>query len=315
MTEFEYYYGTDAEQFNFFRLPKKLIRDKQFEQLSSDAKILYGVLLDRMTLSIKNKWLDEENRIYIIYTIEEIAEEFSCSKRKAIMLLNDLERNGLLEKKRQGLGKPNLLYVKNFNQKVEVKKSVYTPKKEKQGERRVFSEVQEYAPQEVKECAFQEVQNPTPQEVKAFTPQNNKTDYNQNIYNLSIHQSKKEGWIDRSMILKTVRGRTEYDILVHDCPTERNRIDEIIELITDILCYKGTYLTVNGAEIRREEVQDRFKKLNMGHIRYVLNCLNTNGSKIRNIRSYLITCLYNAPVTIDTYYYAQVQRDMYLGKI
>ena len=78
MTEFEYYYGTDAEQFNFFRLPKKLIRDKQFEQLSSDAKILYGVLLDRMTLSIKNKWLDEENRIYIIYTIEEIAEEFSC---------------------------------------------------------------------------------------------------------------------------------------------------------------------------------------------------------------------------------------------
>ena len=82
MTEFEYYYGTDAEQFNFFRLPKKLIRDKQFEQLSSDAKILYGVLLDRMTLSIKNKWLDEENRIYIIYTIEEIAEEFSCSKRK-----------------------------------------------------------------------------------------------------------------------------------------------------------------------------------------------------------------------------------------
>ena len=272
MTEFEYYYGTDAEQFNFFRLPKKLIRDKQFEQMSSDAKILYGVLLDRMTLSIKNKWLDEENRIYIIYTIEEIAEEFSCSKRKAIMLLNDLERNGLLEKKRQGLGKPNLLYVKNFNQKVEVKKSIYTPKKEKQGERRVFSEVQEYAPQEVKECAFQEVkeyapqevqqcafqevQNPTPQEVKAFTPQNNKTDYNQNIYNLSIHQSKKEGWIDRSMILKTVRGRTEYDILVHDCPTERNRIDEIIELITDILCYKGTYLTVNGAEIRREEVQD-----------------------------------------------------------
>lgn len=315
MTEFEYYYGTDAEQFNFFRLPKKLIRDKQFEQLSSDAKILYGVLLDRMTLSIKNKWLDEENRIYIIYTIEEIAEEFSCSKRKAIMLLNDLERNGLLEKKRQGLGKPNLLYVKNFNQKVEVKKSVYTPKKEKQGERRVFSEVQEYAPQEVQQCAFQEVQNPTPQEVKAFTPQNNKTDYNQNIYNLSIHQSKKEGWIDRSMILKTVRGRTEYDILVHDCPTERNRIDEIIELITDILCYKGTYLTVNGAEIRREEVQDRFKKLNMRHIRYVLNCLNTNDSKIRNIRSYLITCLYNAPVTIDTYYYAQVQRDMYLGKI
>lgn len=247
------------------------------------------------------------------------------------MLLNDLERNGLLEKKRQGLGKPNLLYVKNFNQKVEVKKSIYTPKKEKQGERRVFSEVQEYAPQEVKECAFQEVkeyapqevqqcafqevQNPTPQEVKAFTPQNNKTDYNQNIYNLSIHQSKKEGWIDRSMILKTVRGRTEYDILVHDCPTERNRIDEIIELITDILCYKGTYLTVNGAEIRREEVQDRFKKLNMGHIRYVLNCLNTNGSKIRNIRSYLITCLYNAPVTIGTYYYAQVQRDMYSGKI
>ena len=89
----------------------------------------------------------------------------------------------------------------------------------------------------------------------------------------------------------------------------------ILRLVAGLIPPTTGYLTVNGAEIRREEVQDRFKKLNMRHIRYVLNCLNTNDSKIRNIRSYLITCLYNAPVTIDTYYYAQVQRDMYLGKI
>lgn len=71
---FRYYYGTEAEQFTFFKIPKLLITDDYFKGLSNNAKILYGLLLDRMSLSQKNKWFDEENRAYIVCSIEEIAD-------------------------------------------------------------------------------------------------------------------------------------------------------------------------------------------------------------------------------------------------
>ena len=73
---FNYYYGSQAEQFSFFRIPRIMITDKSFQVLSMAAKVLYGVLLDRMGLSMKNKWFDEENRVYIIYQIGEITAAF-----------------------------------------------------------------------------------------------------------------------------------------------------------------------------------------------------------------------------------------------
>ena len=115
--QFDYYYGSQAEQFSFFRLPKVLIKDKRFKKISSDAKILYGIMLDRMSLSIKNRWVDKENRVYIIFTLEEVMREFECSERKASYLMAELDTKsgiGLIEKKRQGLGRPNLIYLKNF---------------------------------------------------------------------------------------------------------------------------------------------------------------------------------------------------------
>ena len=114
---FDYYYGKEADQFTFFRIPKILFTDKVFKKLSVDAKVLYGILLDRMNLSMKNKWLDEKNRVFIVYPIEEIAETFGCGTQKATKILQELDEKkgiGLVEKKRLGLGKPNILYVKNF---------------------------------------------------------------------------------------------------------------------------------------------------------------------------------------------------------
>lgn len=115
--EFYYYYGSQAEQFSFYRLPKSLIKDKQFKRVSSDAKILYGIMLDRMSLSIKNRWVDGDNRVYIIFTLEDVMSKFECSERKASYLMSELDTKsgiGLIKKKRQGLGKPNLIYLKNF---------------------------------------------------------------------------------------------------------------------------------------------------------------------------------------------------------
>lgn len=111
---FEYFYGAQAEQFAFFRIPKVLFKDSTYKSLSSDAKILYGMLLDRMNLSAVNGWFDQMKRVYIIYTIEELMEDMGCANQKATKLMNELEKIGLIERKRQGLGKPNLIYVKNF---------------------------------------------------------------------------------------------------------------------------------------------------------------------------------------------------------
>ncbi len=114
---FDYYYGIEVEQFFFYRIPRLLIKDARFKTLSSDAKLLYGLLLDRMSLSMKNGWLDEENRAYIIYTVENIMEDMCCSKPKCIKIMRELDAVtgiGLIEKKRRGLGKPDIIYVKNF---------------------------------------------------------------------------------------------------------------------------------------------------------------------------------------------------------
>lgn len=76
--KFDYYYGIEAEQFSFYRVPRLLIKDARFKELSSDAKLLYGLMLDRLALSIKNGWLDEENRVYIHYTLDNIMEDLGC---------------------------------------------------------------------------------------------------------------------------------------------------------------------------------------------------------------------------------------------
>ena len=112
---FDYFYGAQAEQFAFYRVPKVLFTNDRFKYLSAEAKTLYGILLDRVPLSAKNGWIDEQGRVYIICTIEEIMADMNCGNKKAIQLLSDLEdKVGLIERKRQGLGKPNLIYVKNF---------------------------------------------------------------------------------------------------------------------------------------------------------------------------------------------------------
>ena len=113
--QYEYFYGAQAEQFSFYRIPKALFTEPNFRELSTDAKVLYGILLDRMSLSLKNQWLDAQNKVYIIFTVEEIMDALNCANQKATRLMVELEKQaGLIERKRQGLCRPNLIYVKNF---------------------------------------------------------------------------------------------------------------------------------------------------------------------------------------------------------
>ena len=111
----DYFYGQSGELFAYFRIPKALFQDSRFRQLSTDARTLYGILLDRMSLSAKNGWLDEQGRVYIIYTVREVQESLCCAEHKAVKLFRELEQADLIERKRRGLGRPSLIYVKNFS--------------------------------------------------------------------------------------------------------------------------------------------------------------------------------------------------------
>ena len=222
--KFDYYYGVEAEQFSFYRVPRLLIKDERFRGLSSDAKLLYGLMLDRMSLSMKNGWLDDENRAYIIYAVENIMEDLGCSKPTCTKVIKELDADngiGLIEKKRRGLGKPDIIYVKNFAS-VPEKESAEKPanadvstevknlyfKKEKnltsgsketelqevkdfdfKREKNLTSGSKETELQEVKDFDFKREKNLTSgsketelQEVKDFAPNYNNTNYNNQNY-------------------------------------------------------------------------------------------------------------------------------------
>lgn len=162
--QLDYYYGIEAEQFSFYRVPRLLIKDERFKKLSSDAKLLYGLMLDRMSLSIKNEWFDEDNRAYIIYTIDSIMEDLGCGKEKAVKVLAELDSVkgiGLVEKVRRGLGKPDIIYVKNFASLAESReKSLETLIKSQKSENQT-SRSRKIELQEVRKSNFKKSENRT----------------------------------------------------------------------------------------------------------------------------------------------------------
>lgn len=99
----------------FIMLPKFLIFDEKFKDLGFESKLLYSIMLNRMNYSVKNDWIDNKGNIFLIYTIQEIMEMFQVSNKKAIQMLKNLEMFKLIEKKVQGNGKPNLIYLNKLN--------------------------------------------------------------------------------------------------------------------------------------------------------------------------------------------------------
>ena len=174
---FDYFYGSQAEQFSFIRIPRILIKDPRFSPLSVYAKMLYAVLLDRMSLSSKNGWFDEDNRVYIIYPTAEAQEDLGIGKKKALEVMSELVEFGLLEKKRRGLGLPNLLYLKSFmsggtEADTSVSKTIINRKCQSETSGGVQTDSSESFPQEPAEVSgpvLPEVLYPGPQRKKKNT--------------------------------------------------------------------------------------------------------------------------------------------------
>ena len=348
--KFDYYYGVEAEQFSFYRVPRLLIKDERFKGLSSDAKLLYGLMLDRMSLSMKNGWLDDENRAYIIYTIDNIREDLGCSKEKAVKVLAELDANkgiGLVEKIRRGLGKPDIIYVKNFIIQDEGRKeplnadvSTEVGKTDFKRSEKPTSRSQENRLQEVgktdfsrsekltsrgRENQLQEVGETDPNYTNYNQTENNYTDVsNTNQINLSVgsegggRTQGKGDMIDvideTSAYMALIRDNLEYEYhMEYDQHGDKELYEEIYETVCDVVCVKRRSIRINGEEYPYELVKSRFLKLNSGHVEYVMSCMRETVTKITNIRAYLITALYNAPSTMSHYYQQEVQHDMYGG--
>jgi hypothetical protein len=318
---FNYYYGSEADQFNFIRIPKRLITDPLFADLSLSAKLLYGILLDRMSLSMKNKWLDKENRVYIIYQISEIMENLNMAEKTAIKTLKELEVVGLIEKKRRGLGLPSLLYVKNFiiddkqqemKEKVEdkgiqIEESSRTGKLyssrpvENEGSRTVNMEVQE----QQKKMAL--ISKTDFSDIDYSKTNTNHIKSNQIILEDEMGNDEIN---TVSAYQELIKENIDYDLLIERHPYDREIIEGIYNLLIEVVLNQSEMMIVSSSELPTALVKSRFLKLNLSHIEYVMNSLQSNTTKVNNIKKYLLASLFNAPSTISGYYQAEVNHDM-----
>jgi hypothetical protein len=336
----DYYYGNESEQFSFFRIPKVLFTNEYFKDLSAEAKVLYGILLDRMGLSRMNGWVDRNNRVYIIYPIEEIQNSMNCAKQKAVKLMAELDSTkgiGLIEKKRQGLGKPNLIYVKNFiTEKVTTLNSLGDNPVDQSVERVLidetsnFKKYENHTPEvlnsnpEKYENQTSGIMNNTIQEVPKSKCNNTNINYtdSNDIESNHIHsiklsgsgQNRTEDGLDgiynRKYYFEMIKTNIEYQALTATMCSSEN-IDNMVNIMVDICSLPdGSTVRVNGVSLPIDIVRKRFLEIDYSHIEYVNSALEENPTSVRNIRSYLITTLFNAPATISQYYRAKVNHDM-----
>lgn len=330
-TEFDYYYGVEAEQFTFVRVPKVLFTDKEhFGGLSNEAKLLYGLLLERMSLSRKNNWIDKHNRVYIIFPVEEIEESLNVGHEKALNLLKELDDQsgiGLVKKKRRGLGLPSILYVKNFIVIVKGEKSTdYVPTS-----RSTENEFQEVGKTDFKKSEKQTSANPKNRLLEVRNSDSNNIDINNTdmsyTYDQSIDQSRfgfqnfspgADGLIDgidRNTVEEEVKKQIDYDCLIsHPDSSVVQMAEEIKDLMVDVLCGERSVVS-EGKRVSEETAKSAYGKITFEHVQYVLQSLVNYPEKISRIDRFLTTSLFNSVYTLTNATFAGFEHDMGLKMI
>ncbi len=327
----------------FFRLPKVLFLDERYRGLSAESKLLYALMLDRMGLSIRNGWADKAGRVFIYFTLEEIRRMLGCGHGKATGLCRELEDASLIERGPQAkTGRPQPIYVRDFAcvygkpAALEPEKAPEKPEPADSSDaenRQRELETAELSPRfpqtfpqqpdgggkpapSMPESGGEDAEN-RPHGCRKPAASNtdfNKTDLSNthpSIVPFPRGMPPADG-MDRAHVSQTIRENIAYDILLLKRPDEKSRIDGIVSLLTDTVCSRRPTLRISGEEIPIGDVRERLLSLDDGHIEYVFDCMDENSVPIGNIRAYLLTALYNAPLTIDSYYDAKVRRDMAL---
>jgi len=286
--EYPYFKGLEADRYSFYRVPKALVKADLFQKMSGDAKLLYAVLLDRMSLSIRNGWQDKHGNTYIICTIEEVMDSIHCARQKVVKLLDELEQEfRLIERRRQGLGRPNLLYVKDL----------YAG----------LSQSNYWKYENQTSCGLNLELPGVPKSNGSNTEKINKTDNSETdlIYSAELQEEER--------YRHYFKEKLELSIMEQNYPMDKAVLHEILELLVETVTSRKKLLRICGEEKPKEVVKSRLMKLDSSHIQYILECLKENSTQIRNIKQYLLATLYNAPVTVDSYYSAQVRHEFGWG--
>ncbi len=284
---FDYFYEEQSESYAFYKIPKVLFTEEMFEGLTTDAKVLYGLLLDRVSLSKKNGWIDESGKVFVYFTIETVKRSMRCANSKACALMKELVDFGLIERRKRGLGKPAVIYVKDF---ARLRKS-------------------ELQASEYQNCGDVEIGS---LDVRKSEPNNTErinTDINETHSILSEEEEERRAYSDYFMY------QLGLEYLHQDNPYDGEMIDEIMGLIVDTVCSGKEKIRIAGDNKPANVVKGQFMKLKQEHVQFVIDGIKENTTQIRCMKQYLLAALYNAPFTISNYYQALVNHDMATGKI
>ncbi len=340
--QFTFFYGAEAEQYSFYRIPKTLFSDKRFKTVSMEAKVLYGLMLDRMSLSIRNDWLDDDGRVYIYFTLEDAVSLLGCGKDKALKLFKELDAPGgigLIQRRKQGQGKPARVYVMNFTlpPENEPEPSPEPPPQTSEKQKSALpgdagaqtSEIPKSALREKSELQTSEkpksaLRKSRRQDVGKTDP--NKTDKNNTYWNdtqSSIFPQPPAPPESASPMRKRmeamgayralIQENIDYDVLLRDDPQAQEIIDGYVEQMVEVCVSRRKTIRVNQEDLPTELVRSRLLKLNSEHIVYVMDALRQNTTLVGNIKAYTLSALYNAPVTMKQYYTSLVSHDLAHG--
>lgn len=304
LKDFMYTQETYYQEYQFIKTPNILIVGKLYEELSLGAKMLYSILADRQSLSLKNKdkYTDEDGKIFLIYTVNALEDILHLSKKTIIKYKKELIDFGLLYERRMGLGFANRLYVLRPNYQ-EMAKNTRSVKSTLQEVKKLhFKRCKKYTSRGVK-STLQEVENLHPNQTNNNQTNNNQTNINQSIfiYDRLIESYKKY----KNIILKNIN----YALLKNSLDKSYlKELDEIIELMVDVIISDDDVF-VNKQKLPKKLVIDRFLKLKFEHIEYVLKSITNYSKKAKNIRSYLITCLYNSYSTVNVEIYNEISKN------
>ena len=296
----------NAGEFTFYRVPKALIDDARYRGISNDAKLLYALLLDRLSLSLRSGWQDEQGSAYLYYSVAAVREALDCCKEKACKLLRELEDAHLIERRAQGRGKPDSIYLRCFGAaenrcERSVKQDTCGGKRSDKQDTRDGGRSEKQDTSDGKQS-----EKRTWSGRKSRPPEVGKTDHNKTEKNKTdlskIYRSSPE-----PMMEDEIREQIEYETLVRHYPADT--LDCMVSLIADVERSTAPTLRVGKEDVPRTKVLERLRALDRFHIEYILDCMEESRPNICNIRGYLLTALYRAPETMEGYYAAKVACD------
>ena len=329
LKRFDYYYGVESDSFNFIQVPRFLFTNPDFRNLKSDSKILYSLMLDRMSLSRKNKWFDEENRVFIIYTLDDMMESIGCGHTKCVDLLKELSMYGLIERKKRGLGKPDIIYVKDFLHALDDESRVDGKQDFRKTELRTSEGTKDFRKTEAqtsekRNSGLPEDESPDFWETETSNTDKNYSDLNQTDRSqvLKPLQNQKNKLSDDdetranvNPIEELVKANIGYERLTTDHPANIKLFDYIVRVMCDMLTELGPRVLI--AKNHYEDVSLVRKKIGSLTYEDIIALFDQlpdiSEQNISDPNSFMRTCLFNAKDRTDAVCYTTQRKNKKSG--